>query len=82
MNNGKLMGKILIEIDLDKGQYNVAFSETDTLKLFNKQEIPLLYSSFHAACIVNELRRRRDQSTDLIVKPSGLDINQITKTKQ
>jgi hypothetical protein len=54
------LGKMMVEIDLDKGVQNVGFSDPETIKLMQPIEIMNIFSPFHAACIVNELRRRRD----------------------
>jgi len=79
-NNGiPPLGKIMIELDLDKGQYNVAFSNTDTVKLMMQHEVQFMFSPFHAACIVNELRRRMELNSSKIVKPTVADFSKFNR---
>lgn len=60
------LGKILIELDLDTDKYNVGFSVPDTARLMKQVEVVNLFSPFHAACIINEIKRRREGQT---IKP-------------
>ena len=81
--NHKPLGKLLIQIDLDAGQYQVMISEQGTLKLMNPQEIQWVISPFHVGCMISELRRRQAEAdTPSIIAPSPFDISQIHKTKQ
>ena len=61
------LGKILIEINLDTNQYNIGFSNTDTSKLMQQQEVMTLMSPFHVVCIINELKRRHEIAGNKIV---------------
>jgi hypothetical protein len=68
----KPLGKMVVEIDLDQGTYKVGFENTETVKLLLPIEIQNVFSPFHAACIINELRRRREGQSgqlSLIVPP-------------
>jgi hypothetical protein len=78
----KSLGKIMIELDLDQGTYNVGFSNRETIGLLQPTEIPLLFSVFHATCIVNELRRRRDGQSVIIPASSKVIIELNDKIKR
>jgi hypothetical protein len=78
----KPLGKVMIEIDLDKGVYNVGFSDSDTIKLLQPVEIQNILSPFHAACIINELRRRRDGQPVIVPASSKVIIELNDKIKR
>jgi hypothetical protein len=81
--NHKQLGKLIIHIDLDAGQYQVMITEQDTVKLMNPQEIQWVISPFHVGCMISELRRRQaEAATPSIIAPSPFDISQIHKSKQ
>jgi hypothetical protein len=54
------LGKLMVEIDMDTNRYHIGFTDPDVAKLLNQVEQVNIFSPFHAACIINELRRRME----------------------
>jgi len=79
--NGKevkeVLGKIMVQIDLDKATYDVGFSLMETAKLLLPIETQNMFSPFHAACIVNEIRKRKELKDTKIIKPTATELKQF-----
>jgi hypothetical protein len=76
------LGRILIEIDMDADKYHIAMTNMETAKLMKPIEMNNLFSPFHAACIINELKRRKE--SQLITKATPkmiVEINDRRKTQ-
>jgi len=73
----KGLGLIRIDIDIDKAVYNVAFTDVETAKLLMPIEVQNLFSPFHAACIINEIRKRKEVGISKIVKPSATEFRKF-----
>jgi hypothetical protein len=54
------LGKIMIEIDCDTNKYQIGFTNVETGRMLNQVEQVNMFSPFHAACIINELKRRME----------------------
>jgi len=73
----EVLGKVMIAIDLDKATYDVGFSLMETAKLLMPIETQNMFSPFHAACIVNELRKRKELKDTKIITPTVTELKQF-----
>lgn len=71
------LGKIMIEINLDTSQYNIGFSNADTIRLLQQPEMQTIISPFHVLCIINELKRRKEAAGNKIIPVTQFNPNKI-----